>query len=43
MKKILVILLFCVGSLFAIENLTANNFDQKVSGKNVIVDFYYTW
>lgn len=43
MKKVLLILLFCVSSLFAIENLTANNFDQKISGKNVIVDFYYTW
>jgi len=43
MKKILAILLFSITSLFAFENLTADNFDQKISNKNVIIDFYYSW
>ncbi len=43
MKKILAILLLSISSLFAFENLTADNFDQKISNKNAIVDFYYTW
>jgi len=30
-------------SLFAIENLTASNFDEKVNNKNVLVEFYTTW
>lgn len=40
MKKILIVLLFCMSSVFAFEHLTSKNFDEKVSGKNVIVDFY---
>lgn len=43
MKKILTILLFSFASLFAFEHLTAENFDQKVKGKNAIVDFYQVW
>ena len=43
MKKILFILLLSMGSLFAFENLTADNFDAKISNKNVIVDFYTSW
>lgn len=43
MNKILVILLFSVVSLFAFEELTADNFDQKISGKNVIVEFHQVW
>lgn len=43
MKKLLIVLLFSFSSLFAFENLTADNFDKKISEKNVIVDFYYTW
>lgn len=43
MKKILFILLFSFISLFAFENLSADNFDEKVSNKNVIVDFYAIW
>jgi thioredoxin 1 len=43
MKKLLLILLFGFSTLFAFEDITADNFDQKVKNKNVIVDFYYTW
>lgn len=43
MKKLLIGLLFSFSSLFAFENLTADNFDKKISEKNVIIDFYYTW
>jgi len=30
-------------TLFALEDLTANNFDSKVNNKNVLVEFYTTW
>jgi len=43
MKKMLFVLLLSIGSLFAFENVTADNFDQKINNKNVIVDFYATW
>jgi len=43
MKKIIVTLLFSFISLFAFENLTADNFDKSISNKNVVVDFYHTW
>lgn len=43
MKKLFIALLFSFGSLFAFENLTVDNFDEKIKGKNVIVDFYATW
>jgi thioredoxin 1 len=43
MKKFFILFLLSFASLFAFENLTSDNFDQKVSNKNVIVDFYYTW
>lgn len=43
MKKFLILFLLSFASLFAFENLTSDNFDQKISNKNVIVDFYYTW
>ena len=43
MKKVLIMLLFSFASLFAFEHLNADNFDAKVSGKNVIIDFYYEW
>ena len=43
MKKIVLVLLFSVFSLFAFENLTNNNFDQKIANKNVIIDFYSNW
>ncbi len=43
MKKLIVVLLLSITSMFAFENLTADNFDAKVKDKNVIVDFYATW
>lgn len=43
MKKVLISLFFLLSSIFAFENLTSKNFDEKVKGKNVIVDFYKTY
>lgn len=43
MKKLFIALLFSLSSLLAFENLTVDNFDEKIKGKNVIVDFYATW
>lgn len=43
MKKILMILLISYASLFAFEHLTPENIDEKIKGKNVIIDFYATW
>lgn len=43
MKKILLIMLFSVISIFAYEELTVDNFDSKIKDKNVIVDFYAVW
>ena len=43
MKKILILLSFSFVSLFAFEHLTPGNFDEKIKGKNVIIDFYATW
>lgn len=43
MKKILLILFFAFSSLFSFEELTSENFDQKIANKNVIVDFYAVW
>lgn len=30
-------------SLFAFEHLTSENFDEKIKGKKVVVDFYASW
>lgn len=43
MKKILFSLLFSFVSLFAFEELTAENFEAKTSKANVIVDFHAAW
>jgi thioredoxin 1 len=43
MKKIILITLFSIISLFAYEELTIDNFDSKIKDKNVIVDFYAVW
>ena len=43
MKKIILILLFSFISLFAFEELNANNFDEKIKGKNAVVVFHQTW
>lgn len=43
MKKILVIMLFSMVSLFSYEELNMDNFDSKIKDKNVIVDFYAPW
>ena len=43
MKKIFVMFLFSIVSVFAYEELNMDNFEQKIKGKNVIVDFYAVW
>jgi len=43
MKKILFIMIFTVISLFAYEEITRDNFSEKISGKNAIVKFHATW
>ena len=43
MKKMLFILLLSFSSLFAFEDLSSANFDEKVKDKSVILDFYATW
>jgi len=43
MKKLLFILMLGFTSLFAFEDITSMNFDEKVKDKNVILDFYTTW
>jgi len=42
-KKIVLMFLFSVVSLYAFEALDTKNFTQKVSDKNSIVKFYATW
>lgn len=43
MKRVVLILLFSFISSFAAEHITAQNIDEKLQNKNVIVDFYATW
>jgi len=43
MKKLLLVLFLGFTSLFAFEELTVDNFDQKIKNKNVVVDFYASW
>lgn len=43
MKKTLMILSILVANLFAFEHLTVENFEEKIGGKKVIIDFYATW
>ncbi|QKJ24439.1 thioredoxin family protein [Poseidonibacter lekithochrous] len=43
MKKIVFILLLSVASAFAFEELNMDNFESKIKGKNVIIDFYAVW
>ncbi len=43
MKKIVFMLIFSLISLYAYEEINDKNFDDKVSGKKVIVKFHATW
>lgn len=43
MKKIFMLMMFSVVSVFAFEHLNVMNIDEKLENKNVIVDFYATW
>ena len=43
MKKIALVLLFSFISIFAFEELTADNFDEKIKDKKVVVNFHQVW
>ncbi len=43
MNKIIYMFLLSVMSLYAYEELNISNFENKIKGKNVIVDFYAPW
>lgn len=43
MKNVFLALLFGLTSLLAFEEITAENFDQKVANKRVIIDFHAPW
>ena len=43
MKKIFLMFLFSIVSVFAYEELNIDNFEEKIKGKNVIIDFYAVW
>lgn len=43
MKKYFFIFIFLVSNIYAFEHLTVENFEEKLRGKNVIVDFYAPW
>jgi len=43
MEKIVLSLVFSIISLFAFEELNSDNFESKIKGKNVIVDFHAVW
>lgn len=43
MKKLLLIFLLSFSSVFAFENLTLENIEDKLKNKNVIIEFYATW
>lgn len=43
MKKILLVFIFLSSFAFSYEELNIGNFDSKIKGKSVIVDFYAVW
>ena len=43
MKKVLLTFIFTIISLFAYEEITKENFTEKISDKNAIVKFHATW
>jgi len=43
MKRIILIVLLFVVNSFGFEHLTAENIDEKIKDKKVIIDFYATW
>ena len=42
MRKVIVFLIF-TNFLFSYEELSVHNFDEKIKGKNAIIDFYASW
>jgi len=40
MKKTIIFFSFLISTLFAFEDLTLENFEEKTAGKKVILDFY---
>jgi thioredoxin 1 len=43
LKKVLFVFIFLSSFVYSYEELNIGNFDQKIKGKNVIVDFYAVW
>lgn len=43
MKKIIILVAFLVTNIFAFEHLTADNIDEKLKNKKVVLDFYASW
>ena len=43
MKRVVLLLLLVLSPIFAFEHLTVENIDEKLKGKNVILDFYASW
>lgn len=43
MKYLLTLCLLTVMSLFAFEEISINNINEKIKDKKVILDFYATW
>lgn len=43
MKKVLLLFIFLSSFSFAYEELNLGNFNEKLKGKNAIVDFYANW
>lgn len=42
MKKVILFFVFTL-SLFSYDELTIDDFDSKIKGKNAIIDFYAPW
>lgn len=43
MKRVLIFILLMINFVYAFEELNSQNFEEKIKGKNVIIDFYAPW
>ncbi len=43
MKRVLILFMFSIISLYAFEELNPQNIEAKLKNKNVILDFYADW